>query len=223
MRLSPKSMLPWIAAFAMAGATLALWPARRTPLPPVETPPWIPLPATGMDASDPVMRQLIVSPYAGALMGRCRGAGDNPDRESYRLLIERNAFEDFREIDIVPRGDWLEIAVRDGFPPAPPEPAREGRRSYEYDLVVPVARVRMQRRDAEPIRRAWDTRALWHAEQQPLGCADGWPITLEACVDGRYAIRHRNCDIEAYRATQSMWEAVTRLLPKPERAHYRAR
>ncbi|MFZ5636480.1 MAG: hypothetical protein ACOY82_07805 [Pseudomonadota bacterium] len=224
MRLSPKSMMLWIAVFATVGASLALLHTRRSVLPPLEDPPWIPLPTTGVDASSPALRELIASPYAGerALVGDC-GIADDADRERYRLQIARNAWEDVREVEIVRRGEWLEIEVRDGFPPAPLEPPRDGRPSPEYDIVQPIAHARIHRRDAEPIRRAWDTQGLWHAEQKPLGCSDGRPVTLEACIDGRYAIRHRNCDADAYPSTQALWDAITILLPKPERAYWRER
>jgi hypothetical protein len=226
MRVSPISVMLWVVAFAAAGASLSWWQARRSALPPVEDPSWIPLPASGMDASRPGLRELLVSRYDGAndLAATCGMYDDGAERERYRIRISRNAWEDFREIEIVPRGEWLEIAIRDGFPPPLPEPPRDGTSRREYDPIHPATHVRIRRRDAEPIRRAWDSAGLWHAEQEHLpGCMDGRAVTLEACIVGRYAIRRRNCDAGADVPTQRLWEAITAAFPKPERAYYRER
>lgn len=225
MRVSPISVMLWVVAFAAAGASLSWLHARRSALPSVEFPSWIPLPMSGMDASRPALRGLLVSPIKATsdLAATCGMYDDGSERERYRIRISRNAWEDFREIEIVPRGDWLEVAVRDGFPPPPPEPPHDGTPQREYDEIRPTIHVRLHQRDAEPIRRAWNTRALWHAEQTPLGCADGRPVTLEACIAGRYAVRHRNCDADADVQAQRLWEAVTTVLPNPERAHHRER
>lgn len=222
MTLAPRRIVLWLALIGTATIWLVLSPSKRHALPPVDDPPWIPLPRSGMDAADPLIRELLRSPFREnhGLSPSCGGYHDDGS-ERYRIVISRNAWEDFREIEIVPHGEWLDIAVRDAFPPQPPDPHQVGAKQGEYIEIHPTMRVRISRSDAEPIRRAWDTYGLWHAEQKPLGCADGRPLTLEACIGGRYAIRHRNCDVDAYASTHQLWDAVTTLLPKPERAHYR--
>jgi hypothetical protein len=225
MRLSFRRILLWLATLALIGAGVALLSAPRRALPPVEDAPWIGLPASGMDASQPTLRQLLDSPFGADhdLADTCGRDGAAPERERYRLQISLDAWRDFRAIELVRRGDWLEVAVRDGFPPPPPEPSRDGTAPPPHDMVRPVATARIALRDAEPIRVAWNTQALWHAEQQPLGCRDGRPVTLEACIAGRYAIRHRNCDPASIVPTQQLWDAVTTLLPAPERTSWRVR
>jgi hypothetical protein len=224
MTPAPKSVVLWVALIAAVGVYLALLPGQRRAPPAVVDPPWIGLPQTGMDASQAPLRELLVqsSGTRHRLSATC-GKGHDAERERYRLWVSRNTWHDFREIEFVPRGEWLEVSVRDGLPPPPPEPPSDRAPAPEYVEVHPVVHARIRRRDAEPIRRAWDTQGLWHAAQKPLGCADGRPITLEACIDGRYAIRLRHCDADAHLPTQDIWDAVERLLPAPERAHRRTR
>lgn len=225
MRPSVFRILLWLIALACVGAGVAALPALRSAPPPVEDAPWIGLPASGMDASQPALRQLLDSPFGADhdLADTCGSDAAGTERERYRLRISRDAWRDVRAIAFVRRGDWLDIALSDGLPPPPPEPPHDGTEPPPHDMVRPVATARIALRDAEPIRRAWNTQALWHAEQQPLGCRDGRPVTLEACIAGRYAIRHRNCDPAASDATQALWDAVTTLLPAPERASWRLR
>lgn len=225
MRPSVFRILLWLIAIACVGAGVALLPALRPAPPSVEDAPWIGLPASGMDASQPALRRLLDSSFGADhdLADTCGSDGAAPERERYRLQISRDAWRDFRTIELVRRGDWLDVAVRDGFPPPPPEPSRDGTAPPPHDMVRPVATARIALRDAEPIRVAWNTQALWHAEQQPLGCRDGRPVTLEACIDGRYAIRHRNCDPASVAPAQQLWDAATALLPAPERAYWRSR
>lgn len=225
MTPDPKSVMLWVAGMVAIGTVLLLLPARRSEWPSVVDPPWIGLPQSGMDASRAPLRELLVA-APGNMRPLSSGCGmrDDMNRERYRLSISRNAWKDFREIEFVPDGEWLDVAILDGFPPPPPEPPRSGVRAEEDEVLVqPVVRARLRRRDAEPIRRAWNTPGLWHAEQKPLGCMDGRPVTLEACIDGRYAIRHRNCDVEAYAPAQALWNAVNRLLPAPEPAYWLTR
>jgi hypothetical protein len=223
MTPAPKSLVRWVALIAAVGVYLALLPSQRPAPATILDPPWIGLPQTGMDASQPPLRELLAQ-SSGArhrLSATC-GKGNDVERERYRLWVSRNTWEDFREIEFLPRGEWLEVSVRDGLPPPPPEPTRDGATTPDDIEVHPIVHARIRRRDAEPIRRAWNTQGLWHAEQKPLGCHDGRPIVLEACIDGRYAIRLRHCDADAHLPTQAMWEAVERLLPVPEPAYWRA-
>lgn len=223
MSFSLRKIVLWAALIAAVAIGVFLLHMQRRALPAVVDAPWIGLPESGMDASQPDVRRLLAQSFGGArsLSERC-GMGHDVERERYRLWISRNTWEDAREIEFVPRGAWLEVSVRDGFPP-PPEPPLDGARAPDSDPVQPIVHANLRRVDAEPIRRAWNTQGLWHAAQKPLGCMDGRPIVLEACIDGRYAIRLRHCDAAAHAPTQAMWDAVERLLPAPERAYLRAR
>lgn len=224
MTPAPKTVMLWVALMMAIGTYLVLLPAQRRAQPSAVDPPWIDLPKSGMDASQASLRELlVVYPRETRRLSASCGMGNDTDRERYRLWISRNAWEDFREIEFVPDGEWLDVTVRDGMPPPPPEPSHGGDSASADDVVLPVVRVRLHRRDAEPIRRAWDTPGLWHAEQKPLGCMDGRPVMLEACIDGRYAIRSRHCDLDASAPAGAMWDAVDRLLPAPEPAYWRAR
>lgn len=224
MNFDPKTVSLWAALFASVGIYCILLPPQRSPLPPAVDPPWIGLPKSGMDASQSPLRELLAMRAHGmSRFAASCGTQNDTERARYRLWISRNAREDFREIEFVPDGEWLDVTVREGMPPPSPESSHGGDSASADDVVQPVVRVRLHRHDVEPIRRAWETQALWHAEQQPLGCMDGTPVTLEACIDGRYAIRHRNCDIDAYSPARAMWDAVDRLLPAPTPAYRHTR
>jgi hypothetical protein len=217
MRPSPIRILAWASILALVCAGLFYAHRASEPLSAVELPPWIPLPDTGMDASQREVRDLIEysrwqldSDPLRSLSAFCGREHDKPER--YRMTISRDAWGDYREILVTPNGEWLEVLIRDAFPPPP-----EAGANAEYETIRPVKYVRIRRRDAEPIRRAWNTRALWHAAQGTMICMDGPTVVLEACVAGRYAIRRRACEAEAFEPAQQLWEAVTTLLPAPER------
>lgn len=224
MTLAPRRIVLWLALIGTATIWLVLSPSKRHALPPVDDPPWIPLPRSGMDAADPALRELLSSHYAGMypLAGTCGMHDDATQRERYRLRISRDGWGDYRAIEIVPLGDWLDVSVRDDGPPPAPERRESAKGAFDVTPERPVVHARIRRRDAEPIRRAWDTPALWHAKQASFaGCLDGRHVILEACIDGHYALRHRDCD--AAEPARELWGAVTTLLPAPERTHLHER
>ena len=82
--------------------------------------------------------------------------------------------------------------------------------------IRPVTHLRMKKSRAEPIRQAWNNDALWHAPQKPDTCADDALMMLEACVDGRYAVRRRSCVDNADEAADTLRMAFKILLPAPQ-------
>ena len=218
MLLSPRRLAFWMTVFAAVGIWLALpnpTPSMRTLAGPS---PWIPLPASGMDASQASVRDLLSSLASDDLAATC-GWRDAGIREHYRLLISRDVWGDHRQIDIVPQDDSLDISIRDGGFPPPPPPGTVG--DDDDTRIVPVMHIRLARSAAEPLRRAWNTQRLWHAPQSEVHCLDGKPLRLEACVNGRFAARSRTCDVAAHSDREALWHGVDSLLPKPAPAHLR--
>lgn len=205
MPLSPRRLVFWLILFATAGFCWILSGAHRSPMPRDVTSPWIPLPMGGMDASQEPLRTLVDNSLEGnAFAARCTVRdGHHPDR--YRLRISRDGWRDFRDIEFTALGRRLEVHVCENP-------------LLHAPVAAPVV-VMLDRAAAEPIRRAWATQALWHAEQpeDASDCTDHAPVTLEACIDGRYAIRQHACD-DAYSETRALWRAVTTVLPPPRPA-----
>ncbi len=216
MTLSPRRLVFWMAAFAVAG----IWAALPNPRRPIESiaaaRPWIPLPAGGMDASQSAVRDLLVSaPVDDSFARHCGDSGDNGS-ERYRLFISKDGWSDFRTYDFVVRGEWLDVSIRDALPaPAPRQDDGNADSRSEPASLAPALRTRLAKRDAEPIRRAWDTQTAWRGEQAETGCNDGRPFVLEACVAGRYAMRDLSCGPAGASQHQMMWAALTTLLPGP--------
>lgn len=228
MMFSPRRIVLSTALIAAVVTYGALLPGQRTATPAVVDVPWIGLPETGMDASKADLRMLLTSrtwpsqygdPMAN-LSGKC-GTEQASIGERYVAHVSKGAWGPFWDVQFDVDGDWINISIRDGMPAPAPEPVDADGPAPEGSHVYPVARVRLKKSNLEPIRTIWSEKALWHAEQKPLGCSDGMPTTLEACVAGRYAIRHRNCDVDAYGPAGQLWQAINRILPAPEPAYWR--
>lgn len=228
MIFSPRRIVLCISVVATFGVYAVLLPGQRSSILPVVGAPWIGLPETGMDASKADLRMLLTSrtwpsqygdPMAN-LSSKC-GMEQAGISERYVAHVSKGAWGPFWDVQFDVDGDWINVSIRDGMPAPPPEPVDAAGPVPEGSHVYPVARMRLKKSDLEPIRRIWSAKALWHAEQKPLGCMDGMPITLEACVDGRYAVRHRNCDMDAYEPTGQLWQAMNKVLPAPEPAYWR--
>lgn len=224
MSLSPRNLVFWTTLFATVGTWLALPnPTPHIPSPPTAPAPWIPLPANGMDASNAAVRDLLLSPRPADGFARHCGDFDDDGSERYRIFISKDGREDFRAYDFLVHGEWLDVTVLDPLPAPPSRPADgSDDASAGQAHALPEVRTRLAKRDAEPIRRAWDTTSVWRGEQGPTGCSDGRPFVLEACVDGRYAIRSGSCGPAAAAQSHAMWGALTSLLPEPQhRAFHR--
>jgi hypothetical protein len=210
VRVRRVAVLAVLVAAMLAAAWLA-WQRQPRPQAGTDAAPWIGLPATGMDASQRDTRQLLARKWDERDgLARACGAPDDPAGEHYALWIGKDAWGPFRALRFDVAGDAIQVSVRGGEPP-PPLPGATP------TLEPPPVRVAFRRQALRQIRDLWRTEALWQAPQREgaLDCLDGNPVTLEACVDGRYAVRHRNCDPAAGLATQRLWQAVVRQLPAP--------
>lgn len=66
--------------------------------------------------------------------------------------------------------------------------------------------------DLRGLRAAWLAPALWgEVHGQVSDCRRGVPVLLEACVDGRYAVRFRQCGAAEERAAARLWRATEAL------------
>ena len=208
--LSPRNLVFWMTLFATVGAWLAL-PQRPSPLRvPPEPPPWIPLPASGMDASQASVRGVLRTgfPEIDAFAVRC-GGRDDAIVDRYQLTDLRNPWQPTDSIEFLPSGESIDVAIREDALPVPPIDATHtvARRAARF------VHARLSRQAAEPIRRLWDTQVLWHAEQSIAGCSHGGGLVLQACVRGQYAIRVRDCGADITPARSTLWEAVSSVLP----------
>ena len=103
-------------------------------------------------------------------------------------------------------------------PPPPPPHVTDG-----LNLVTPISTLTKPRSEVENIRELWRDPDLWDAPQdsQAFSCRDGNPVFLEACVDGRYGARARDCSASASEATDKLWRAFNELLPAPATSEWR--
>ena len=210
MSLSSRRLVFWIAVFATAGTWLALPDRRSLPRTSPEPPPWIPLPASGMDASQASVRGLLLTgfPEIDDFAVRC-GDRDGDIEDRYQLTDLRNPWQPTDSIEFLPSGESIDVAIReDALPVAPIDAAHTADRR-----VARFVHARLSRQAAEPIRRLWDTQVLWHAEQSIVGCSHGGGLVLQACVRGQYAIRVRDCGADITPARSTLWEAVSSVLP----------
>ena len=198
--------------------------------------PWIGLPRSGMDASQAPTRDVIRQGFeiegvlpdgflgsAASLASQCGGPHQLPSfKERYIAHIGAGAWGPFWKIVLDVDGERIHILLSDGFPIPPPPPPPDDPQSG-WTLIEPVTRVERSRADLERIRVLWNDESLWHAPQDADGfsCRDGNPVFLEACVDGRYAARARNCSAPAFEATDKLWRAFNELLPAPAKAEWR--
>ncbi len=186
-----------------------------------------------MDASQAPTREVIRQGFEiegtrdsiASLASQCGGLyreHDSKFRERYIARIGAGAWGPFWKIVLDVDGNRIDIAVSDGSP-IPPLPPPSGHPQHDLTLIKPVMRIEKSRADLERIRSLWSDEALWHAPQDAVAfqCLDGNPVFLEACVDGRYAARARNCNEPAFEATGKLWRAFNELLPAPPKQEWR--
>lgn len=195
--------------------------------------PWIGLPKGGMDASNAPTREVIRQGFEmdgtrdpiASLVSQCGGfyrEQDHKLKERYIARIGAGAWGPFWKIVLDVNGDRIDVALSDGSP-IPPPPPPPGHPQYDWNLIEPATHIEKSRADLERIRVLWNNEALWHAEQdsEAFQCLDGNPVFLEACIDGRYAARARNCNEPAFEATGNLWRAFNELLPEPPKSEWR--
>jgi hypothetical protein len=230
------SRIAWVGVAAIAMAVLWLWQnARERPAPvdPSDT-PWIGLPRSGMDATQEPTRKLLRRAFGygsmdmpnHSLAARCGIDGNEPPYEGkkkdrYIARIGASAFQPAWKIVMDVDGNNIDItwSYRDDFPPPPPPPSD---RDWPT-MVLPASKTQKSRAEMEPIRKLWTDQTLWHAPQDAdaLNCLDGDPVFLEACVNGQYAARLRNCSMPAFKATDQLWRGFNAILPPPPKPEWR--
>lgn len=230
MRIDPHRLTLWLALFATGATYLALSPSYRQATPPLSESPWIGLPASGMDASDAHVRDLLAMqfrsrPLPSPMMSLSEKCGNVPVSvaERYVAHVSAGPRGPFRDILIDVERDGLSVSVRDGAGvPAPPPPLPDSDDVRDRHVEVrPVTRLRLTFAQGEAIRQAWSERSLWHEPQADALCNDGQPMVLEACIQRRYAARHVNCSEAALAASDAMWTAFAETLPIPEPVEWR--
>ena len=196
----------------------------------VDATPWIGLPRSGMDASSPEVRMLVrqglgsmsVHSDQASLAFQCGSFFREPEfGERYIAHIGESAWRPSWKIVMDVRGDDIDFSWREGAvhpPPPPPPGVADG-----LSLVAANSTLTKPRSQVENIRTLWRDPDLWDAPQdrQSFNCFDGNPVFLEACVDGRYAARARNCNTVTFEATDKLWRAFNDVLPAPPRAEWR--
>lgn len=196
----------------------------------VDATPWIGLPRSGMDASEPEVRMLVQrglrfstsSSDIDSLAFQCGSFFREPTfGERYIAHIGESTWGPSWRIVMDIRGEDIHFSWSEGelisHPPPPPEMV-DG-----LTLVSTVSTLTKPRAEVDNIRERWRDPDLWDAPQdrQSFSCFDGNPVFLEACVDGRYAARARNCNAVTFEATDKLWRAFNELLPAPPKSEWR--
>lgn len=221
------------ASTALVAATLLLlwWNAREQPVPvnPKDA-PWIGLPKSGMDATQFPIRQILFFGSHGegwnnqgnSLPYQC--GEDSPSsniQERYVAYIGSH-WGKFRKVTLDVHGDAIDVSVQTDSNlfvlPSFPDTSRADPLPY-----FPSIHVSKARSELEPIRVAWSDADLWHSPQSKnaFSCHDSAPLFLEACVNGKYAARFRNCDVSIVNFTSKLWHAINDLLPPPPKPEWR--
>ena len=189
-RFHVRTIGVWFGLLLLAVVVFAAWYSGGSRVRDTGTTgPWIGLPPGGTDIADWSTRQILqqlaaAGRPASALAAGCghdpawggetyiATLGDAHGRDAWRIVLE------VRDSDVVAR------ASRTNF--LPDRPARQAA-TADSGIVRSLSREQLA-----GVRDAWRVHSLW-AETigEPLTGADANPTRLEACVDGRYAIRQQ--------------------------------
>ena len=220
-------------AVIAASSLWFLWHNRQQPTPvDPNDGPWIGLPKSGMDAAlwgtrALLQRALELDPRNQPFAISCGIEGDETpyrgkEKDRYIAHIGASAFDPSWKIVMdVDKGNInIKWGLGDTVPP-PPLPMDDHRQPAT--MVMPVSMTQKSRIQMERIRELWNNQALWHEPQDAnaFGCLDGDPVFLEACVNGQYAARFRNCNTPAMEATDELWKAFNGILAPPARPEWR--
>jgi len=218
-------------AVAVAVLLWLQWHNRQQPAPvdPNDV-PWIGLPNSGMDATQPPIRQILFFGSRGegwnnqrdSLAYQCgEDSPSNNIQERYVAYVGSH-WGKFRKVALDVHGDAIDVSVQTDsnlfvLPPFP-DTSRADPPPY-----FPSTHVSKTRAEIEPIRVAWNDAELWHSPQSgnAFSCHDSAPLFLEACVNGKYAARFRNCDASIVNSTSKLWHAINDLLPPPPKPEWR--
>lgn len=222
-----------VSASVIAPALLWLWWNARDQPAPVDPDgaPWIGLPKSGMDATQQSTRQVLRLGFWGdgrdpaeSLAFRCGSESETlPTKERYVAYIGRNVWRPYWRVIFDVRGQQVDISLSESRLFEPPPPPTFNGQNVDRHYYFPTTRLQKTRHQLELIRAAWNDADLWHAPQDERfdRCGDGNPVFLEACIDGRYAARFRNCDIASANSTSRLWQAFNDLLPPPPKPEWR--
>lgn len=211
--------------FALLIAMALLWHAKsgHRPLTEADQAPWIGLPSDGMDASLLPVRRVLLN--AGVMNGEASHYSSlafqcgNTDRlatgERYIAHIGQSARSPFWRVTMDVEGSEVQVRIEEAHGTAPPPPPPPG--GYvEQRLSIP-SYSQTDKAKLSALRDAWSDYDLWLAPQKDaFGCLDGNPVLLEACVNGKYAARFRNCDGAASVATRKLWDLLNATFPAPK-------
>jgi len=158
------------------------------------TGPWIGMPPGGSDLADWQTRKIVEqmirmgSPDADLLLG-C-GQAQGLGKEIYVASLTNGAGADAWRIVLQASNEEIVAdASREAFQPPPPPGSPVGRRAAHQDVLR-----HMRRSDLGEIRDAWRVSSLWGDDPGKPLSREGNPVRLEACIDGRYAIRTQPAD-----------------------------
>jgi hypothetical protein len=228
------SRIAWVSVAVIAMAVMWLWQNARerpSPLDP-NAAPWIGLPKSGMDATQQSVRQVIDAGLRSdgadptqSLAFQCGSEyGPVPIKERYVAHIGPNIWGPYWKVVFNVSGQQIDVSLKESsqlfMPPPPPPPDY---RAGGATLFSETLRVSKARADLVRIRDLWSDARLWQAPQDIKGfsCSDGDPVFLEACVDGRYAARLRNCDPAVMETTNKLLQTFKELLPSPPKPEWR--
>ena len=174
----PRIVFLSIALACAAGlATAAMvW---QPPAPIAVEEPWIALPASGMDASEPGVRDTLAwmlgynglpTDQGGTLAASC-GNSDYEPAERYELMVgdwvlapQARAWN----ISLVPEASRVRVTVWDATRLVPPVGESRAIRHTTPPTVLWLPREKL-----EAVRRAWREVPLWHAPARAENCRDG--------------------------------------------------
>jgi len=228
------SRIAWVGVVVVAALSAwMLWHARQQPAPTdPDDAPWIGLPKSGMDATQPSVRMVLHFGFISegwsrpgdSLAFQCgNDPGSSQIKERYVAYIGRDALTPSRKVVFDVNGQNIDISVSASrLFMSPPPPSINGN-TTDVCYFAPVAHLHRTRDQLESIRTTWSDASLWHDAQDDEfdRCGDGSPVLLEACIDGRYAARYRNCNSRAMKATLNLWRAISGSLPPPPKPEWR--
>jgi len=184
----------WLGLLVLAGFVVLAWQARSRAIASAPPGPWLELPAGGMDVSDWASRQWLRDGLGDGLAAQC-GHDHGLPRERYTARVPSDDGRTWRAvIDIGADTAWVTASRDPGVRLAPQAPKTQaqdlarGPGAGGANLALPHALPKAQ---LDALRRSWRSPALWAAPVSESEDASLAPVVLEACVDGRYAVRLR--------------------------------
>lgn len=216
---SARRILFFVATLSLGGVVALLAYRPGPPVAPAALAPWIPLPPCGTDATLPEVRAaLFALPDGGdaasfasdmpPLAVTCGIDATLPAAPHYCATVDAGLVPQRlrREIDVVVHGQWADVRIRDADAPLAPPSGAIAWSAQAIEIRLPTGSL-------DGMRQAWDS-DVWRGPQSATLCTDAARARLEACVDGRYAVRRISCELQSHVAP--LLRAV-RALPAPPR------